>query len=49
MSTFLGVNEIRDERDADGSAVTPVPVGTRKNVRIVKLDFTGTGSVLDAA
>lgn len=71
VSTFLGVNEIRDERDAngnwiveegefdadelavmrnaDGSEVVPVAVGTRKNVRIVKLDFTGTGSVLDAA
>ena len=68
VSTFMGMNEIRDERDADGnwiveegefddeelavmrnrdgSAVTPVAVGTRKNVRIVKLAFTGTGSVL---
>lgn len=70
VSTFIGVNEIRDERTAagdwiveqgefddedlavmrnrDGSAVTPVAVGTRKNVRVVKLNFTGTGSVLDA-
>lgn len=69
VSTFMGMNEIRDERDADGnwiieegefdtdelavmrnrdgSEVTPVPVGTRKNVRIVKLNFTGSGSVLD--
>ena len=68
VSTFIGVNEIRDERDADGnwiieegefdadelavmrnkdgSTVTPQPVGTRKNVRIVKLTFTGTASVL---
>jgi len=68
VSTFIGVNEIRDERDSlgnwivetgefdsdelavmknnDGSAVVPVAVGTRKNVRIVKLAFTGTGSVL---
>lgn len=68
VSTFMGMNEVRDERDADGnwiveegefdadelevmknrdgSDVVPVPVGTRKNVRIVKLDFTGTGSVL---
>lgn len=68
VSTFMGVNEIRDERDADGnwivetgefdaeelevmrnrdgSPVVPVAVGTRKNVRIVKLAFTGTGSVL---
>lgn len=68
VSTFLGVNEIRDERDAngdwiveegefdaeelevmrksDGSTVTPVPVGTRRNVRIVKLVYTGAESVL---
>lgn len=68
VSTFIGVNEIRDERDADGnwiveegefdaeelevmrnkdgSPVVPVPVGTRKNVRIVKLNFTGSASVL---
>ena len=68
VSTFIGVNEIRDERDADGnwiietgefddeelatmrnkdgSAVVPVAVGTRKNVRIVKLTFTGPPSVL---
>jgi len=68
VSTFMGMNEIRDERDAngnwivetgefdaeelavmrnkDGSPVTPVAVGTRKNVRIVKLAFTGTPSVL---
>ena len=68
VSTFIGVNEIRDERDADGNwiveegefdadelevmknadgtPVVPVAVGTRKNVRIVKLNFTGTGSVL---
>lgn len=68
VSTFIGMNEIRDERTAegnwiievgefdadelavmknrDGSAVVPVAVGTRKNVRIVKLTFTGTASVL---
>lgn len=68
VSTFIGVNEIRDERDPDGnwivetgefdaeelavmknkdgSDVVPVAVGTRKNVRIVKLNFTGTASVL---
>lgn len=68
VSTFIGVNEIRDERSAsgdwiveagefdaeelevmrnkDGSAVVPVAVGTRKNVRIVKLNFTGSPSVL---
>lgn len=68
VSTFLGVNEIRDERAADGSwiveegefdaedldvmrnkdgsAVVPVPVGTRKNVRILKFNVSGTGTVL---
>lgn len=68
VSTFIGVNEIRDERSAagdwiieegefdaeelavmrnrDGSPVTPVAVGTRKNVRIVKLNYTGAASVL---
>lgn len=68
-STFVGVNEVRDERDengdwiveegefdadelevmrnSDGSNVVPVAVGTRKNVRIVKLNYTGTASVLD--
>lgn len=60
VHTFLGVNEIRDERAADGSwiveedefsdedlavmrnrdgsAVVPVPIGTRLNVRIIKFD-----------
>lgn len=68
VSTFMGMNEIRDERDANGDwiveegefdaeelavmktsagePVVPQPVGTRKNVRILKLAFTGTGSVL---
>ena len=69
VNTFIGVNEIRDERRADGSwiveegdgfdeeeldvmrnrdgsAVTPVATGTRKNVRIVKFNVTGTGSVM---
>lgn len=68
VSTFMGMNEIRDERTAngdwivetgefdaeelatmrnrDGSPVTPVAVGTRKNVRIVKLNYTGTASVM---
>lgn len=69
-STFVGVNEVRDERDEngdwivevgefedeelevmrnrDGSPVVPVAVGTRKNVRIVKLNatFANNGSVL---
>ncbi len=68
VSTFIGVNEIRDERTAagdwivedgefdadelefmrnkDGSDVVPVAVGTRKNVRIVKLNYTGAAWVL---
>lgn len=68
VHSFAGVNEIRDERAADGSwiieegefddeelavmrnrdgsAVVPVAVGTRKNVRIVPLTGTGYGSVL---
>lgn len=68
VSSFLGVNDVRDERNADGSWIYEVddleddefealgldptnpaevfPVGTRKNVRVVKYDVTGTGSVL---
>lgn len=72
VSSFLGVNEIRDERRADGgwmvedgdgfdadqlavmknpdgTDVTPVATGTRKNVRIIPFDVTGTGSVLPPA
>lgn len=67
IHTFLGVNEVRDERTAagdwiveegefddedlavmrnrDGSTVTPVAVGTRKNVRILKFTATGLGPV----
>ena len=68
VSSFIGVNEIRDERNDDGSwiveegefdadeldvlvdrsgdPVTPVAVGTRKNVRILKFNISGTGTVL---
>lgn len=67
VSSFFGVNEVRDERTAagdwiveegefddeelsvmrnrDGSTVTPVPAGTRKNVRVIKYDVSGTGAV----
>ena len=67
VSSFYGVNEVRDERTAagdwiievgefddeqldvmrnrDGSTVVPVAVGTRKNVRAIKLTSTGTGAV----
>ena len=71
VSTFVGINEIRDERDENGewiveegefdadelavmrqrdgqTPVSPKPVGTRKNVRIVKLTYTGPESVLPA-
>ena len=62
MSSFLGLVDVRDERNADGSWIYEVgdmdeddapqgtvfnPVGTRKNVRAVKFQFSGTGSVLD--
>lgn len=62
VSSFLGITDVRDERNADGSWIYEVgdvdeddapvgtvfnPVGTRHNVRAVKLQFTGTGSVLD--
>lgn len=61
VSSFLGLNDVRDERTADGkwiyedgdldddeypTGVTVNPVGTRKNVRIVKFQFTGDGSVI---
>jgi hypothetical protein len=61
VSSYLGLNDVRDERTADGkwiyeegdldddeypTGATVNPVGTRKNVRIVKLTFSGSGSVL---
>lgn len=61
VSSYLGLNDVRDERTADGkwiyedgdldddeypTGVTVNPVGTRKNVRMVKFQFTGSGSVL---
>ena len=71
VSSFYGVNDVRDERTAagdwiveegefddeelavmrnrDGSEVTPVPVGTRKNVRVLKYVATGTGAVFTPA
>jgi hypothetical protein len=56
VSSFAGVNDVRDERDLATGAVRPdnydpdgagagAATGPR-NVRVVKLDFTGTGSVL---
>lgn len=68
VSSFLGVNDFRDERNADGSwmfeqgdldddefatlgidpTTLPAAGAGRKNVRIVKFDVTGTGSVLPA-
>lgn len=67
VSTFYGINEIRDERTAagdwivevgefddeqlsvmrnrDNTPVTPQPIGTRKNVRVIKYNVSGTGAV----
>ena len=56
VSSFVGVNDVRDERDPADGTIRPdtydpdgagagAATGPR-NVRIVKLDFTGTGSVL---
>jgi hypothetical protein len=42
VSSFLGINEILDERDANGDIVD-----NADNVRVVPLTLTGTGSVLD--
>jgi hypothetical protein len=62
VSSYLGLNDVRDERTADGkwiyeegdldddeypTGATINPVGTRKNVRMVRFTFSGTGSVLD--
>ena len=73
VSSFSGVSEIRDERNADGTwiieegefdadeldvmGVDPtvqldptagvVAAGTRKNVRVIKYNVTGTGTVMD--
>jgi hypothetical protein len=56
VSSFAGVNDVQDERDLATGEIRPdnydpdgagagAATGPR-NVRIVKLDFTGTGSVL---
>lgn len=41
VSSFIGINEILDERDANGDIID-----APDNVRIVKLTLTGDGSVL---
>lgn len=56
VSSFVGVNDVRDERDPADGTIRPDtydpdgggagPITGPRNVRIVKLDFTGTGSVL---
>jgi hypothetical protein len=56
VSSFAGVNDVQDERDLTDGTIRPddyYPDGAGagaatgpRNVRIVKLDFTGTGSVL---
>lgn len=56
VSSFAGVNDVQDERDLTDGSIRPdnydpdgagagAATGPR-NVRIVKLDFTGSGSVL---
>jgi len=42
VSSFIGINEILDERDAAGDIIA-----SPDNVRIVPITLTGTGSVLD--
>lgn len=54
VSTFLGVNDVEDERYIADEVVGGVqkyagdlkPEAGRKNVRLVKLNYTGAGSVL---
>ena len=49
VSTFSGISEIKDERvGGDGlDKFDLLPEGSRKNVRGLKITYTGTGSVLD--
>ena len=42
VSSFIGINEILDERDANGDIVA-----SPDNVRIVPITLSGTGTVLD--
>jgi hypothetical protein len=42
VSSFIGINEILDERDENGDIVD-----NAQNVRIVPINLSGTGSVLD--
>jgi hypothetical protein len=42
VSTFLGVNDVVDERDANGDLVAEA---NRRNVRIAKFTYTGDGAV----
>lgn len=56
VSSFLGVNDVRDERDPATGIVRPAtydpdgagagPITGPRNVRVVKLNFTGTPTVL---
>ena len=45
-NVYLYAEELAVMKNKDGADVAPVAVRTRKNVRIVKLEFTGTASVL---
>lgn len=42
VSTYLGVNDVVDERDEDGKLL---PEDERRNVRIAKFTYTGDGAV----
>lgn len=42
VSSFIGINEILDERDANGDIIDGAD-----NVRVVPITLTGTGTVLD--
>lgn len=46
VSTYMGVNDVVDERDEDGNLVDEAD---RQNVRIIPLNFTGDGSVFGDA
>lgn len=44
VSSFLGVNDVRDERNEDGTLVAEED---RQNVRVIPLTMTGDGQVFD--
>lgn len=44
VSTYIGVNDVVDERDEDGKLVDEAD---RHNVRVIPIEYTGSGSVGD--